>query len=291
MKIQRNVLLKNHTTFRIGGPASYFIEAQNKQEIIKALKWAKQNNSPFFILGGGSNLLVSDKGYKGVVIKIRNQKVAAKKENKKHKIIADAGLSLSKLVSLTQQKGLIGFEWAVGIPGTVGGAVRGNAGAFDGEIKDNVKSVEVFNVDKLKIIKLKNKQCKFSYRESVFKKNPRLVVLSCELLFKKGEKKKIKEKIQQYLNYRQQRHPKEPSAGSVFKNVRTKPAAIFIDQAGLPGKRVGKARVSEKHANFIINSGGAKATEVIDLIKLIKKSVKKKFKTSLQEETQFLGKF
>ena len=287
MKIQQNVLLKNHTTFRIGGPASYFIEAQNKQEIIKALKWAKQNNLPFFILGGGSNLLVSDKGYKGVVIKIRNQKVIVKK----HKIAADAGLSLSRLVGLTQQKGLIGFEWAVGIPGTIGGAIRGNAGAFDGEIKDNIKSIEVFNADKLKTVKLKNKQCKFGYRESIFKKNPRSVILSCELLFKKGDKKKIKEKIQQYLNYRHQKHPKEPSAGSVFKKVRTKPAAILIDQAGLPGKRVGKACVSKKHANFIINSGGAKAKDVISLMKLIKKSVKKKFKASLQEEIQLLGKF
>ena len=288
MKIQERVQLKDYTTFRIGGPARYFIQARTKKEIIEAVKWAKENSLPFFILGGGSNLLVSDKGYNGVVIKILNSKI---KTSQKNIIVADAGLPLSKTVVVSLQKRLTGLEWAAGIPGTVGGAVRGNAGAFEGEMKDSVKTVEAFDSEKMKIRKFKNKECGFGYRKSVFKKNPRLIVLSCELFLKKGDKKKIREKIQKYLDYRHQRHPKEPSAGSIFKKIGREPAPILISRAGLVGKKIGKARVSQKHCNFIINCGGAKAKDVVNLIKSIKKSIKKKLKKNLQEEIQFLGDF
>jgi len=291
MKLQNNVQLKNYTTFRIGGPAKYFIEAKNKKEIIEALKWAKNNNLPFFILGGGSNLLVSDKGYNGVVIRVRNEKMEARNENSKCRIFVEAGSPLSKLVVFSLRKGLTGLEWAVGIPGTVGGAVTGNAGAFGGEMKDSVKTVEVFDYAAMRVKKIKNKECGFGYRNSIFKKNTRLIILSCELLIEKGDKKNIKEKIEKYLDYRQQKHPKEPSAGSVFKRVGKEPAAVLIDRAGLTGKKFGKACVSQKHSNFIINSDGAKAEHVRRLIAFIKKSVKKKFKKSLQEEIKFLGKF
>ncbi len=259
MKFQKNVLLKNYTTFKIGGPAKYFCFAKNKEGLIEAVKWAKEKNLPFFILGGGSNLLVSDKGYEGLVIKYQNPKLA-EYVNK-------------------------GLEWAAGIPGTVAGAIRGNAGAFEGEMKDVVKEVEVFDAKTQKIKIFKNKDCQFSYRNSVFKKNPNLIILSAKIRSSRGNPKKI----QQYLNYRKERHPQEPSAGSVFKNLFDVPAAKLIAECGLKGKRIGGAQISEKHPNFIINLGNAKSSDVLKLINLVKRKVKNKFGKKLEEEIQYLG--
>ena len=291
MKIKKNVPLKKYTTFRIGGRAEYFVEAGTKKQIIEAVKWARNKKLPFFILGGGSNLLVSDKGYDGLVIKIQNSKFKIQNDNSKFKIICESGALLSSLVSEAIKNSLTGLEWAAGIPGTVGGAVRGNAGAFEGEMEDNIESVEVFDSEKMQIKKLSNRNCRFGYRKSIFKEKRNLVILSCEMAFKKRDKKTIKEKVQKYLAYRYQRHPKEPSAGSVFKNTGKEPAALLIHRSGLTGEKIGKAKISEKHSNFIVNSGGADAKDVIRLINLVKKTVKKKFKISLREEIQPLGKF
>jgi len=292
MKIQENVSLKNYTTFRIGGPARYFIEARNNRQIIEAVTWARQNKLPFFILGSGSNLLVSDKGFQGLVIKAQNQKIKVTKSRSVFRtFLVEAGVPLSKLVNLSFKGGLTGLEWAAGIPGTVGGAVRGNAGAFGGDMGQSIKSVQAFDTLKMRDRNFKNKDCNFSYRKSFFKKNPHLVILSCEVILRKGDKGGIREKIGGYLSYRQQRHPKNPSAGSVFKNTRSEPAAVLIHLAGLTGKNFGKAQISKKHSNFIVNNGGAEAADVVKLIKFVKKSVKKKFRISLQEEIQLLGKF
>jgi len=258
MKFKRNILLKNHTTFRIGGRAKYFFEAKTKKDLIEAIKLAKKIKLPFFILGGGSNLLVSDKGYGGLVIKF--------------------GRPLSLYVSK-------GLDWAAGIPGTIEGAVYGNAGAFGKSMKDAVKSVEVFDTKIEKVKVFKNKDCRFGYRDSIFKKEKKLVILSVEIKSGKSNSKKIKE----YLDYRRQRHPQLPSAGSVFKNIGETPAAILIHQAGLTGKKIGKAQISEKHSNFIVNLGNASAKDVKKLISLVKKSVKKKFKVVLKEEIQYLN--
>ena len=269
--IKKNVLLKNFTTFRIGGKAKYFFTAKTKEGLIKAVVVAKKSKLPFFILGGGSNVLVSDGGFKGLVIKY--------------------GQPLSSYVSK-------GLEWAAGIPGTIQGAVYGNAGAFGKSMKDVVKEVEVFDVKTEKIKILKNKDCRFSYRNSIFKKNKNLIILSVVLKIKKGKKGDEAKassstfaaaRVKQCLDYKKQNHPwNYPSAGSVFKNPDGFSAAWLVEACGLKGKRIGKAEISKKHANFIINLGGAKEKDVVKLISLAKKSVKKKFKINLQEEIQFL---
>lgn len=274
MKFKKNVLLKNYTTFQIGGPAKYFYIAKNKTELIEATKQAKKLKLPFFVLGGGSNLLISDRGFKGLVIKF--------------------GQPLSLYVSK-------GLEWAVGIPGTIQGAVWSNAGAFKKSMKDVVKEVEVFDTKTGKVKIFKNKNCRFSYRDSIFRKEKNLIILSVKIKSKKSNTKKIKK----YLDYRKKTQPLEfPSAGSVFKNPvgfsagelgeedksssSAFAAARLIEECGLKGKKIGQAQISEKHGNFIVNLGGAKAKDIKKLINLTKKSVKNKFKINLEEEIQFL---
>lgn len=267
MQFQRSIPLKNYTTFKIGGRAKWFCIAESKDDLIEAIKTAKKKKLPFFILGGGSNVLISDKGYQGLVIKYQNPQ-------------------LGDFVGR-------GLEWAAGIPGTIAGAIRGNAGAFGKSMQDAVKTVEVFDAKTQKIKIFKNKDCKFSYRNSIFKKNPNLIILSAKIKTKKahcshtGNSKKIRE----YLNYRKARHPQEPSAGSIFKNFPDIPAAKLITQCGLLGKKIGQAQISTKHPNFIINLGGAKAKDVLRLINFAKRKVKNKFGKKLEEEIQFLGNF
>ncbi|MFH1575621.1 MAG: UDP-N-acetylmuramate dehydrogenase [Candidatus Nealsonbacteria bacterium] len=255
MKFQENISLKKYTTFKIGGPARYFFTAKTKESLLKAVKEAKNRHWRLFILGGGSNLLVSDEGFKGLVIK--------------------AGSSLS----------LYGLDWAVGIPGTIEGAVYGNAGAFSKSMADEVESVEVFDAKAEKIKIFKNRDCRFSYRNSIFKRNKNLIILSVKLKARKINFKKIKE----YLAYRKKNQPLNlPSAGSVFKNPPGFLAGELIEKCGLKGKKIGGAQVSNVHANFIVNSGEATAKDVLLLIKLIKKTVYGKFKVKLEEEINFL---
>ena len=299
--VKRNISLKNHTTFRIGGSAKYFFEAKNKKDLIKAIKAAKKYNLPFFIMGGGSNLLVSDQGYDGLVIKIKNTAVRIKK----NRIFVDAGLNLSQVVNLAAKNNLTGIEWASGIPGTVGGAIYGNAGAFSGSMADAIKVVEALDVKRNKIKILKQKACEFNYRTSVFKKKFNLIIISCELWLLPGDEQSINEAIKKNLIYRRERHPKEPSAGSVFKNVKIKnigrnffkkfpeaksvikenvlPAAYLIDQCDLKGKIIGGAMVSKKRPNFIINFKNARAKDVL------KEKVRERFAIELEEEIRFLG--
>jgi len=288
--LKKNVLLKNHTSFKIGGRALYFLEAKTKPEIISAIYLAENKNWPFFILGQGSNVLVSDQGFKGLIIKIKNQKLKIKKQNQKFKILeVESGTSLPKLVNFAAQNGLAGLEWAVGIPGTVGGAIYGNAGAFGKSMADLIKEVEVLD-EKFKIKKYKNYDCKFSYRESIFKRKANLIILSAKIKLKKEKKAKIKKKMKEYLAFRKKTQPLSfPSAGSIFKNPPGKSAAVLIEKAGLKGKKIGQAQISKKHANFIINLGGAQAWQVKKLIDLVKSKVKQKFGIDLKEEIRYLG--
>jgi len=303
--VKKNILLKNYTTFLIGGPAKYFFQAKTKRDLILAVKIAKKFRLPFFVLGGGSNLLVSDKGFKGLVIKILNSKFeilnGARRRREgggrvSSKIFTEAGTLLGHLVNATTRVGLTGLEWAVGIPGTVGGAVRGNAGAFRKSMKDIIKTVEAFDTKTGKIKILKNKDCKFGYRDSIFKKNKNLIILSAVLQLKKGRhppatrKKKIKNKIKKNLKQRKETQPLNfPSAGSIFQNPPGFSAGELIEKCGLKGKRIGNVKIFEKHANFIVNLGGGKGKDVMGLIKIIKNKVKNKFGIVLEEEVQFLG--
>jgi len=320
--VKKNILLRDYTTFKIGGRAKYFFVAKTKEDLILAVKVAKKNKLPFFILGGGSNLLVADKGFKGLVIKIQNSRF--KIQN--YKIRVEAGTMLTGLLNASLKAGLTGLEWAVGIPGTVGGAIYGNAGTPKESMKDIVKEVELFDVKTEKNKIFKNKDCKFDYRESIFKKNKKLVILSTILKLKKGNKKEIKNKTNNYLNHRKDTQPLNfPSAGSIFKNPRLRPAftkvsagkqgyggqakdflvgkigeenkfsssvftaAQLIEKCILKGKRIGNVKISEKHANFIVNLGQGKAKDVKKLIELAKKRVKNKFGIGLEEEICYLG--
>jgi len=273
---------------------------------------------PFFVLGGGSNLLVSDKGFNGILIKIRNTKYeipACPAGRQNTKIMAEAGVMLGELVNILAKTELSGLEWAAGIPGTVGGAIFGNAGAFGSSMKNIVKKVEAFDVktQKIKIFRgLASEDCKFGYRDSIFKNNKNLIILSVTLQMKRGDKKEIENKIKKNLEQRNKTQPLNfPSAGSVFKNPcltgrqalgfsagelgeedksssLSFAAARMIEECGLKGKKVGNVKISEKHSNFIVNLGNGKAKDVMRLIKIIKNKVKKKFGVVLEEEIQYL---
>ncbi len=305
-EIQKDILMQNHTTFRIGGKAKYFFVAKNKDDLIKAVKAAKELNLPFFVLGGGSNVLVSDKGFDGLIIKAQSLNY----EIKENLVFAEAGVPFALLVRETSKRGLQGLEWAGGLPGTIGGAVRGNAGAFGGETKDNVFLVEALD-ENFKIKKLSQQECEFGYRSSIFKKKP-WIILSVTMKLKEGDREKIEETVRFNISERRKRGPLEyPSVGSSFKNCSLKeipkqtleefkdviktdpffviPTAAVIDRAGLKGFRVGNIQVSEKHPNFIINLGGGTAQEVKEIVKIIKEKVKNKFGLCLEEEFQCIG--
>lgn len=285
--LQKGVKLAPYTSFKIGGPAKYFFEAKTQEDLIRAIKTAKKFKTPFFVLAGGSNTLVSDKGFKGLMIRFKSSKFRI--EN--CKIICEAGAPLVELVSESAKNGLTGFEWVAGIPGTIGGAIRGNAGAFEKSMADVVEKVESLEINsELRIKKYEAKDCRFGYRNSIFKEKNNLIILSAEIRLRTDDKEKIKKSIEGYLNYRKERHPLEfPSAGSVFENPKGYSAARLIEDCGLKGKKIGRVQISEKHANFIINLGQAKAKDVCRLIDLAKKEVKNKFDINLKEEIQFLG--
>jgi len=284
MEIEKNIDLSQYTTFKIGGRAKYFCIARNQKELIDAVGFAKRKRLPFSVIGNGSNVLISDKGYKGLIIKMQNQDVGLLKPTL---VKADAGVMLGKLLNFSLENSLTGLEWVAGIPGTAGGAVFGNAGALGQSIKDSLTEVDVLDTNNLKIKTIKNKDLKFGYRDSILKKKKNLIVFSCSFRLRKGEKEKIRAKIRKNLKERKERQPLFPSAGSVFKNPIGFSAGELIEKAGLKGKRIGGAEISLKHANFIINVGRAKEKDVKKLINFVKKQVKNKFGLVLEEEIQF----
>lgn len=285
MQLQKNVSLKNYTTFQIGGKAKYFTSVRSKDELIGAVLAAKKMRLPFFILGLGSNLLVSDEGFKGLVIGMRNG--GYKIKNKK--IEAGAGTPLSLLANAAFLNSLTGLEWAVGIPGNLGGAIFGNTGAFGQSMKNIVEKVEILDAKNMEFKVYPSGKCMFDNRDSVFKKNKNLIIVSAVLKFRSATKKKIKAKMKECLEHKIKTQPLNyPSAGSVFKNPGKKFAAKLIEGCNLKGKKSGQAEISAKHANFILNLGGARAGDVKKLINLAKKCVKDKFKVNLEEEIQYL---
>jgi UDP-N-acetylmuramate dehydrogenase len=201
----------------------------------------------------------------------------------------EGGMKLKEIVKFCLKEGLTGLEWAAGIPGTIGGAVYGNISAFGSSMSDLVEKVKIFDVKKEKVKTLSKKDCQFSPKQSIFKKQKNLVILSCLLKLKKGKKREIEKRIKEFLDYRKKNHPLEfPSAGCVFQNPKKISAAELIEKAGLKGKKIGDAKISPKHANFIVNLEKATAKDVLELINLIKNKVKKKFGIKLKEEIQFL---
>jgi len=286
--LQKNIPLKNYTTFKIGGPAKYFLKARKKKDLIKAIKAAKEFNLSFFILGVGSNLLISDKGFKGLVIKNEARNFEIKKE----RIIAESGAILDKAVARAVKVGLAGLEKGSGIPGTLGGAVYGNAGCPKGdwEIGKIIKEVELL-MPSGKIKRVGKNWLSFQYRNSRLKKvkDKKPIILEIVLKLKKGRAQDLKKRQQEILKIRSEKIPAGFSAGSIFKNPSKKPAGFLIEKCGLKGRKIGKAQISQKHANFIVSSKGAKATDVLKLINLAKKKVKNKFGINLKEEIQFLG--
>ena len=284
--LKQNIILAKHTTYKIGGPADYFISVKNFEELKKALKFASDNSLPIFILAGGSNVLFSDEGYRGLIIKIDNKEINIDGD----KLKADAGVLMNDIVSRSIENNLAGLEWAGGLPGTVGGAIRGNAGCFGSEIKNIIKEVTVVTSNgEVKLYK--NKDCRFGYRDSIFKHNNE-IIMNAIFKLQPGNKENLKAIVFDHIKYRQMRH-RLPSCGSVFKNHFLKdgsvlPAGALIEACGLVGKTIGGAMITKEHANIIHNFNNAKAVDVLNLIDLVKEKVKQKFDINLEEEVQLI---
>lgn len=286
-EIKKNVSLENHATFRIGGKAKYFFVAKSKEDLIKAVKTAKKFKLPFFVLGGGSNILISDKVFKGMVIKNEARKFKIKGK----KIIAESGVILNRVVESAVKAGLAGLEEGSGIPGTLGGAVYGNSGWPKGKwaIGDFVEKAEILLSDG-KVKKVDKKWFNFEYRESKLKKlKNKPIILEVVLKLKKSNRRDLEKKRREIFKIRSKKIPSGFSAGSIFKNPLGHYAGQLIDQCGLKGKKIGRAKISEKHANFIINLGEAKSKDVLKLIKLAKQKVKNKFGIVLEEEIRIIN--
>jgi len=286
MEIIKNEPMKNHTSFKIGGAADEFCTASGKDEIIELINYAKGKDMPYFIMGNGSNLLVSDKGIRGLVIQISGK--FSDFEISENIIKAESGVLLSSLAKAAQKNGLSGMEFASGIPGTLGGAVYMNAGAYGGEMSSIVKSVTYLKDGEIKKIE---DGFEFGYRKSLFA-DLGAVILEAELELEKGNPEEIKARMEDYKIRRTEKQPLNmPSAGSVFKRPKGYFAGGLIEEAGLKGFKIGGAVVSEKHAGFIVNAGSATAGDVLALIEHIQKTVKEKFNVELETEVKIVGEF
>ena len=281
--------MEKHTTFRIGGPADYFLCPQTAEELKAVIHVCKETETPYFILGNGSNLLVSDKGYRGAVIQIwkNMSEVAVEDETK---IRAQAGAQLSKIASCALEQSLEGFEFAAGIPGTLGGAVVMNAGAYGGELKDVLVEATVLDTEG-NVRTLKNEELELGYRHSIVKEK-NYIVLEAVIELKKGSADSIKAVMDDLKEKRVSKQPLDrPSAGSTFKRPEGHFAGKLIMDAGLRGFQVGGAQVSEKHCGFVVNAGGATAEDVLNLVKAVQKKVQDEFGILLETEIKFLGEF
>lgn len=307
---EENFPLKQISHYKIGGNAKYFFEAEKTEDIEKAILKARKIKAPIFVLAGASNILISDEGFDGLILKPDIRFI----EKNNDLIKVGAGVPMNLLLNELANHNLSGLEWATGMPGTLGGAIYGNAGAFGKEMKNVVESVTIFDISKKipKIIKRKNNECDFKYRSSVFKQNPgREIIIEAILKFKKENPQNIGEEMNRNLNYRFHKHPLEyPSLGSTFNNVPLAqidnniaadfekavkadpfpvvPAAYLIAEAGLKGVSFGGAMISPKHPNFIVNILDATAEDVKNLIQLAKNEVKNKFNIQLKEEIEYL---
>ena len=287
-RIKQNEPMKNHTSFKIGGPAEFYIKIKSIEELQKILKFAKKENIKITIVGNGSNILVSDKGIDGIVIRTNLKEIKIKDiEQNKVEITVDDATPIGFLAQKLLKEDITGFEEISGIPGTIGGAILMNAGAHGKEIKDIVTEVTAIDYEG-KIHKFTNEESEFTYRHSKFSEG-NYIILQAKMVLEKGNAKDIKAKMDEYAQYRKEKQPIEyPSAGSTFKRGTDFITAKLIDEAGLKGYSVGGAKISEKHAGFIINTGNATAQDVLDLAKYVTDKVYEKFGKKIEFEIKIL---
>lgn len=304
-RVRPNTPLAKYSSFRLGGPAQFLVEVSETDKLVALLNFLAGEGIEWFILGGGTNVLFPDEGWQGAVIKIEDSRLKIKNSV----IEASAGALLSAVVEASIREGLIGFEWAAGIPGTVGGAVRGNAGAryafTGGELKDVIQTVSVWRDGE--VVELTSAECQFGYRDSIFKHNKKDVILGMTIGLQPGNKAESLQMTQKIIAERRGKQPPEPSAGSFFKNVRLAAwtqdpgelparfkeyqkiaAGWLIEQAELKGYRVGQAIISPSHANFIVNLGGATQADILAIVEEVKDRVYNKFGIELEEEVQIV---
>ncbi|NMA82262.1 MAG: UDP-N-acetylmuramate dehydrogenase [Epulopiscium sp.] len=278
--------MKNHTSFKIGGPADLFIIPESQDQLIHAVATCKELQVPYYIMGNGSNLLVSDKGYRGVIIQVYKNLSHFTIEGET--VWAESGILLSTLSKKILAAELEGFEFASGIPGTLGGALYMNAGAYGGEMKDIVEAVHLINEQGGAMI-LSNEEMEFGYRRSILQEKS-YIVTAAKMKLKKGDPKAIIEKMQDFTERRKTKQPLEyPSAGSAFKRPEGFFAGKLVMDAGLRGYRIGGAQVSEKHCGFIINTGDATAQDVKALLLYVQDKVFEKFGVQLEPEVRMIG--
>lgn len=289
---EKNVLtdepLKNHVTFRVGGAADYFVSPESAEEVQKIILLCKEAGMPYYILGNGSNLLVSDQGYRGVIIQI--YKSMSEISVKGEFVTAQAGALLSAIAAKAAGESLAGFEFASGIPGTIGGAAVMNAGAYGGEMKDVLEQVTVLTKEG-ELLTIPREELNMGYRTSKVAKN-QYIVLEVVIHLAHGEQEKIREKMNELKEKRTTKQPLEyPSAGSTFKRPEGYFAGKLIEEAGLRGFQVGGAQVSEKHCGFVINKDNATASEVRELLRQVSERVKANSGVTLEPEVKMLGEF
>lgn len=287
-KIYINEEMKKYTSFKIGGPAECLIKIESVDQIKEVYKIAKEFNIPLTVIGNGSNLLVSDRGIKGIVLKIEIKKLEFQEDKGKINIVVGSGEKLGIMAQKFLNQEIEGFEFAAGIPGTIGGAIRMNAGAHGKEMKDIVKTVTYIDREG-NIKKINNSEAEFKYRNSIFSHKD-YVIIEAELKLQKGNKEEILAKMQEYANFRKEKQPLEfPSAGSTFKRGEDFITARLIDECGLKGYQIGDAQISEKHAGFIINKGNATAEDVMKLIEYTKEQIYNKFGKRIETEIEILN--
>ena len=280
--------MSKHTSFKTGGHAECYITAKTIEDIQNIFQYAKTNKIKLYIIGNGSNLLVSDKGVNGIVLKIVLDNISIIEQEESIIVKAGAGVKVMALAQELKKQGITGFEELAGIPGTIGGANYMNAGAYGKEIKDIIIETKVLNKETGKIETLKNEQQNLEYRNSIFKQN-NYIILETTMQLQKGNIQEIEQKMNEYLKQRKEKQPLEyPSAGSTFKRGDGFITAKLIDECGLKGYTIGGAQISEKHAGFIINKGNATSKDILDLIDYTKKKVFEKFGVQIEEEVEIL---
>lgn len=306
MQIEEGVLLKDYSTFRVGGPARYFVKVETIEALQAALATAREKSWPIFVLAGGSNIIFPDTGFDGLVMYVAIKGLSIEGTE----LTAGAAAMMSQLVDASVEHGLKGLEWAGGLPGTFGGAIRGNAGAFRGEIKDVISSVTSVQHHTGAIVTRTNADCRFGYRDSVFKHSHEVIV-GATVQLSSADPAELRAIADSRIAFRQERHPLEyPNVGSIFKNTPVEkvpehwrahfqdfikidpfeivPTGKIIQDAGLKGYQIGDAQVSEKHANYIVNLGHATATDIVSLIRHIQATVRRKFGIELETEPEIL---